>query len=67
MGDGLAPSTRIVKTRGDTRRKGDADFSLDIFNLCGQVTQVDISSRQQNLWAERGEVKLERATEPKGH
>lgn len=47
MGDGLAPSTRIVKTRGETRREGDADFSLDIFNSCGQkVTRVDISSRQ---------------------
>lgn len=43
MGDGLAPSTRIAKTK---RREGVADFSLDLFDSCGQkVTQVEISSR----------------------
>lgn len=38
----------IHKNSKDQREgEGDADFSLDIFNSCGQkVTQVEIFSRQ---------------------
>ena len=44
---------------------GGADFTLGTFHSCNRKnTQVEVSSRQQNLSA-KGEVKLGGANEPK--